>query len=92
MYKLTGIALAAGVLLLAGCAAQQEGASEKGIPSVQEISLEAANTECQQRAIMMTSGNNDRPWFGTGWQQQSYYEWCMEDKGFTRDDYSQFNF
>lgn len=91
MSKGMKMLLAAGVLVLAGCSGMQRESSgdAQSVPSVQEISLEAADKECRERAVAMTS-RDDRPWFGSGWQQQSYYEWCMEDKGYSREEYKRF--
>ncbi len=79
--------------LTTGCAGlRHESRQEaRSVPSVQEISLKAADKECRERTILMTSGD-DRPWFGAGWQRHSYYEWCMEDKGYSVGDYRKLHF
>ncbi len=93
MYKYAAVLPMLIIMVTAGCAGmrQERIADDRPVPSVQEISLRAADKECRERTVLMTAGD-DRPWFGAGWQQHSYYEWCMEDKGYSAGDYRRLHF
>lgn len=67
--------VAGAVLLLGGCATQQQ--------SPQQEVFQSAQNECTTQTNSMVGGS--RYSWGGGLEWSNYFEWCMANKGYTKE-------
>ncbi|MEG1609880.1 MAG: hypothetical protein RR014_03325 [Bilophila sp.] len=69
------MAVAGALLLLGGCATQQQ--------TPQEEAFQAAQNQCTTQTNSMVNGSRNA--WGGGLEWSNYFEWCMGNQGYTKE-------